>query len=189
LLALVLAPYRFARIREFAEYVLGMGPRPYQLDQSLLALGNGGLLGVGPGQSISKAYYLPAAHTDFVFSVIGEEFGLIGTLATLVVFLLLFLRGMRTCARTSEPFGAHLALGLTCLIVGQALIHMAVCLGLLPTTGLTLPLAGYGGSSLIMSAAALGLLINVSQDCNLSVPRAPAGTTLLVPHSDRRRSG
>ena len=89
----------------------------------------------------------------------------------LAAFLLIFLRGIRTTYKTKEPFGSFLALGLTCLIVGQGLLHMAVCLGMLPTTGLTLPLISYGGSSLVVSMAALGLLINVSQYCNLTPAR------------------
>ena len=96
---------------------------------------------------------------------------MLGTLGLLVAFLLLFLRGIRTVRKTEDPFGSFLALGLTCLIVGQGLLHMAVCIGLLPTTGLTLPLVSYGGSSLVISMAALGLLINVSQYCNLTMAR------------------
>ena len=168
---LIVAPYRLARVREFIEWVFGISPPPYQLQQSLIAVGSGGLLGRGPGESIQKAFFLPASHTDFIYSILGEELGMLGTLTLLVAFLLLFLRGIRTTRRTKEPFGSFLALGLTCLIVGQGLLHMAVCLGMLPTTGLTLPLISYGGSSLVISMAALGLLINVSQCCNLTPAR------------------
>jgi len=169
--ALIVAPYRLARVREFVEWVFGISPPPYQLEQSLIAVGSGGLVGRGPGGSIQKAFFLPASHTDFIYSILGEELGMLGALALLVAFLLLFVRGIRTTMRTEEPFGSFLALGLTCLIVGQGLLHMAVCLGMLPTTGLTLPLISYGGSSLVISMAALGLLINVSQYCNLTPAR------------------
>ncbi len=161
--ALIVAPYRLARVREFIEWVFGISPPPYQLEQSLIAVGSGGLIGLGPGESIQKAFFLPASHTDFIFSILGEELGLLGTLALLAAFLVLFVRGMRTTRKITDPFGSYLSLGLTCLIVGQALLHMAVCIGMLPTTGLTLPLVSYGGSSLVISMAALGLLINVSQ--------------------------
>jgi cell division protein FtsW len=170
LLAVLVAPYRLRRILDYIEYVLGWSPPVYQLDQSLIAVGSGGPTGVGLGQSIQKAFYLPAAHTDFIFSIVGEELGLVGTLGLLAAFLVIFARGIRTFANTKDAFGAYLALGLTCLIVGQALIHMAVCLGLLPTTGLTLPLVSYGGTSLVTSMVALGLLINISQGCNLTLP-------------------
>jgi len=172
--ALLVAPYRLRRILEYIEYVLGKSPPVYQLDQSLIAIGSGGPTGVGVGQSVQKAFFLPAAHTDFIFSIVGEELGLLGTLGLLAAFMLIFARGMRTSMKTTDPFGAYLALGLTLLIVGQALAHMAVCLGLLPTTGLTLPLVSYGGSSLVTTMFALGLLINVSQDCNLASPTVPS---------------
>jgi cell division protein FtsW len=169
--ALIVVPYRLVRVREFIEWVLGISPAPYQLEQSLIAVGSGGLLGRGPGESIQKAFFLPASHTDFIYSILGEELGMLGALVLLLAFLLLFLRGIRTTTRTHDPFGSFLALGLTCLIVGQGLLHMAVCLGMLPTTGLTLPLISYGGSSLVISMAALGLLVNVSQYRNLTRPR------------------
>ncbi len=164
--ALVVAPYRLARVWEFIEWVFGISPPPHQLQQSLIAVGSGGLFGRGPGNSMQKAFFLPASHTDFIYSILGEELGIVGSVTLLAAFVLLFVRGARTARRTKETFGAFLALGLTCLIVGQGLLHMAVCLGLLPTTGLTLPLISYGGSSLVITMAALGLLINVSQYCN-----------------------
>jgi cell division protein FtsW len=105
-------------------------------------------------------------HTDFIFSVIGEELGLIGTLTLLVAFMLLFWRGMRAALRAPDRFGFYLALGVTNLLVLQALVNMGVCLGLLPTKGLPLPFISYGGSSLVASMAAMGLLLNVSQHSN-----------------------
>lgn len=156
-------PFRILRLLIFLDPSrdpLGAG---FQLNQSLIAIGKGGLTGAGLGQGQQKAFYVPAAHTDFIFSIIGEEFGLVGTGLLLVAFLLLFWRGMRAAARAPDRFGFFLALGLTHLIALQALLNMAVCVGLLPTKGLTLPLISYGGSSLLASMCAMGLLVNVSQ--------------------------
>ena len=122
--------------------------------------------GTGFGLGQQKAHYLPASHTDFIFSVIGEEFGLIGTVVMLLAFLVIFWRGIRTAMRVQDRFGFFLALGITHLIVLQALVNMCVCLGLLPTKGLPLPLISYGGSSLLISMTAMGLLLNVSQHSN-----------------------
>jgi cell division protein FtsW len=165
-IALVAEPYRLERIRSYldpASDTLGSG---FQLTQSLIAVGSGGITGVGLGQSQQKAYYLPAPHTDFIFSVIGEEFGLIGTAVILAAFLLLLWRGLRAARRAPDRFGFYLALGLTSLLVWQGLVHMGVCIGLLPTKGLPLPFVSYGGSSLLATMLAMGLLLNVSQHSN-----------------------
>jgi cell division protein FtsW len=161
--AVLAEPYRIARIRTFLapdEDALGAG---FQLTQSILAIGSGGVGGVGFGHGMQKAWFLPAAHTDFIYSVLGEEMGLVGCCLLLAGFLLLFWRGLRAALRAPDRFGFHLALGVTCLLVVQALIHMGVCLGLLPTKGLPLPFISYGGSSLVATLAATGLLLNVSQ--------------------------
>ena len=121
------------------------------------------MTGVGFGHGMQKAWFLPAAHTDFIFAVVGEEMGLIGCCLLLAGFLVLFWRGVRAAVRAPDRFGSYLALGVTCLLVMQALIHMGVCLGLLPTKGLPLPFISYGGSSLVATLAATGLLLNVSQ--------------------------
>jgi cell division protein FtsW len=167
--AVVLYPFRVRRLVEFFRYVLGLDEPSYQLRQSLIAIGSGGVTGVGFGQGRQKAFFLPASHTDFIYSIVGEELGLIGTVPLLAAFLVIFWRGTRTTKRVREPFGAYLALGLTSLIVGQFLMHAGVCLGMLPATGLTLPFVSYGGSSLVASMAAMGLLINVSQECHPAV--------------------
>jgi cell division protein FtsW len=117
---------------------------------------------MGLGGGGQRALFLPAPHTDFIFSVIGEDFGLIGCCGVLAAFLLLFWRGLRAAVRAPERFGFYLALGLTSTLVLQGLINMCVCLGLLPTKGLPLPFISYGGSSLVVSMAAMGLLLNVS---------------------------
>jgi cell division protein FtsW len=138
----------------------------FQLLQSLIAVGRGGVTGVGLGQGQQKAFFVPASHTDFIFSIIGEELGFLGSMALLVTFLLIFWRGLRAAVKAPDRFGFYLALGITCLLVTQALTNMCVCLGLLPTKGLPLPLISYGGSSLLASMAGLGLLFNVSQHSN-----------------------
>lgn len=164
--AVLVEPYRLERIRGFLTPAADVLGRNFQLQQSLIALGNGGLTGTGLGEGRQKAYYLFAAHTDFIFSVIGEEIGLIGTWLLLAAFMLIFWRGMRAALRAPDRFGFYLALGVTLLIVVQALINMGVCTGLLPTKGLPLPFISYGGSSLLVSMAATGLLLNVSQHSN-----------------------
>jgi cell division protein FtsW len=165
-LAILAQPYRMERMKTF----LNPGSDPqgtgFQLAQSRLAVGSGGLSGVGFGLGQQKAYYLPAPHTDFIFSVVGEEFGLIGTLALLTAAGLIAWRGLRATMGATNPFAYYVALGGTMLIVAQALIHMGVCVGLLPTKGLPFPLLSYGGSSLIASFAVIGLILNVSQHSN-----------------------
>jgi cell division protein FtsW len=162
-IAVAAQPYRLRRIRTFLDPSADTLGSAFQLNQSLLALGSGGLTGVGLGQSQQKAYFLPAPHTDFIFSVVGEEFGLVGTLVLLIAALLVFWRGRRAALGAPDRFGFYLALGCTVFVVLQSLIHMGVCVGLLPTKGLPFPLVSYGGSSLIAVMAATGLLLNVSK--------------------------
>lgn len=165
-LAILAQPYRIERVKSF----LNPGSDPqgsgFQLAQSRLAVGSGGMTGVGFGMGQQKAYYLPAPHTDFIFSVVGEEFGLLGTLTLLTAAGLFAWRGLRATLGAPNRFAFYAALGCTMLIVLQALIHMGVCVGLLPTKGLPFPLVSYGGSSLIASFAAIGLILNVSQHSN-----------------------
>ncbi len=158
--------YRLQRIRTFLDPAADPQGGGFQLNQSLLAVGSGGLWGVGLGQGQQKAYYLPAPHTDFIFSVVGEELGLVGTLLLLAAVMTLFWRGMRAARRAPDRFAFYLAVGATCMLSLQALIHMGVCVGLLPTKGLPLPFVSYGGSSLLASMALTGLLLNVSQHSN-----------------------
>jgi cell division protein FtsW len=164
--AVIAEPYRMQRILTFLNPMEDTQKSGFQLAQSLIALGSGGVLGTGWGQGQQKAFYLPAAHTDFIYSVIGEELGLVGTIFLLAAFLVLFWRGMRTAAGAPDRFGYYLALGITTLVAFQALIHMGVCIGILPTKGLPLPLVSHGGSSLVATMAALGVLVNVSRHSN-----------------------
>jgi cell division protein FtsW len=165
-LAVLAHPYRIERIKTFLDPGSDPQGAGFQLAQSRLAVGSGGLTGVGFGMGQQKAYYLPAPHTDFIFSVVGEEFGLLGTLTLLAAVGILAWRGLRATVGAPDRFAYFLALGGTMLIVLQALVHMGVCVGLLPTKGLPFPLLSYGGSSLIASFAVVGLILNVSQHSN-----------------------
>jgi cell division protein FtsW len=134
----------------------------YQLKQSLLAIGSGGLLGLGPGQSRAKLFYLPDAHTDFILSIFSEEMGYLGFLLILTLFAILVYRGLRLSFRAEDSFGSYLALGLTLLIGLPAVINMGVVSGIFPTKGLSLPFLSYGGSSLLANMLAVGILLNIS---------------------------
>jgi cell division protein FtsW len=160
----IMEPYRLKRLTSFLDCrqdALGDG---FQLCQALIAFGSGGLWGVGLGQGQQKMYYLPAAHTDFIFSVIGEELGLVGAGIVLLLFAVVAARGLRIAARHADDFGSLLAFGLTALIVVQGLLNFGVALGTLPTKGLTLPFVSYGGSAMIISLAELGVLLGVARE-------------------------
>lgn len=152
-------PWRRRRILAFLDPFESARDAGYQLVQSLLALGRGGVGGLGLGQGKQKLLYLPEPHTDFIYAVVGEELGLIGALAVAALFALLLWRGMRMAAQSEDLFRSLLAAGLTLLVTLQGLLNMAVVAGLLPTTGMPLPLISLGGTSMIVTLAALGLLI------------------------------
>ncbi len=162
--AIVTASYRSDRLDSFFNPTAHKQGKSYQLNQSLLAFGAGGVKGVGLGESRQKMFYLPEAHTDFIFAVVGEETGLWGTVSILSLFTLLGLRGLRIAARHPQPFGRLLAFGYTFLLVCQAGLNMAVVLGLLPTKGLPLPFISYGGSSLVMALVYAGVLLSLSRE-------------------------
>jgi cell division protein FtsW len=160
----IMEPYRLRRLTSFLDCrqdALGDG---FQLCQALIAFGSGGLWGVGLGQGQQKMYYLPAAHTDFIFSVIGEELGLVGAAVVLALFALVAFRGLRIAARHPDDFGSLLAFGLTALIVVQGLLNFGVALGTLPTKGLTLPFVSYGGSAMMISLAEVGVLLGLARE-------------------------
>ncbi|MEY2667810.1 MAG: hypothetical protein RJA59_448 [Pseudomonadota bacterium] len=155
-------PYRMQRITAFLDPWQHRDGIGFQIVESLLGIGNGGWLGQGLGEGKGKLFYLPAAHTDFIAAVIAEEVGLLGMSLLVLLFALLVWRGFRATVLAPDPFGCYLALGLTTLIGSQALVNLAVVLGLLPTKGLTLPFVSYGGSSLMTMLAAAGILLSVS---------------------------
>ncbi len=142
----------------------------FQVHQSLLAFGSGGVAGVGFGQGRQKFGFLPEAHNDFIFAMIGEEWGLIGVTTTVLLYLLLILIGFRVASRAPDLFGQLLAVGLTSMIAMQAVLHMAVGLGLVPATGLVLPLISYGRSHLVVTLASLGILVSISRACERPHP-------------------
>jgi len=156
------AEYRWRRVKATINPWDYWHDAGWQLVQSLLAFGSGGIWGVGLGKGRQKLFYLPDAHTDFILSVIGEELGIVGVVITLGLFALFTIRGMYIGLGAGEPFGAVLAVGVTVMIAMQAIINMGVVLALLPTKGLTLPFVSYGGTSLLVNAMAVGILLNIS---------------------------
>ena len=162
-IVLVSAPYRRRRLLAFWDPwadPLGDG---FQIIQSLIAVGTGGVFGRGLMEGVQKLFYLPEPHTDFIFAVIGEELGLIGATGVLACFCLIGWRGLRIALRAEDSFGSLVALGITSMIVVQAFVNMSVVLGLMPTKGIPLPLVSAGGSSLLISLLGMGVLLNISQ--------------------------
>jgi len=155
--------YQRGRIATFLNPEADPGGAGYQVRQSRLAVASGGVVGRGLGEGGQKLFFLPYPHTDFIFSNIGEELGLIGTLTVVVAFLVLMVRGLFVAARAPDLHLSLLACGVTVMLVGQAMINMGVCLGILPAKGLPLPFISYGGSSLVTSLLASGVLLNASQ--------------------------
>ncbi len=162
-LAVVFAPYRVQRIMTFLNPEADPRGAGFQVIQSKIAVGSGGLFGNGVMLGRQKMRFLPEAHTDFIFAVIGEELGFICCVLVVVAFGVILWRGLLAAVRAPDPFGRYLATGVTAMIVFQAMINMGVVLGMLPTKGMTLPFISYGGSSLMICLAAAGLLLNVSQ--------------------------
>jgi cell division protein FtsW len=164
-LVLVLgSSYRRQRLLTFLAPWKDASNAGFQITQSFLAFGSGGPFGVGLGEGKQKLFFLPEAHTDFVLALVGEELGLVGTGAIILLFALFVVRGFQIAARARMPFGRYLGVGITLLIGGQALVNAAVATGMLPTKGLTLPFVSYGGSSLVISLLAVGILLNISRD-------------------------
>ena len=162
---IIVAPYRMARIVSFLNPwsdPLGSG---FQIIQSLYAIGPGGLLGMGFGNSIQKHFYLPEPQTDFIFSIISEEFGFLGVLIVCTFFFIIFYRAIKIAMSTSDLFAKYLVFGLAFGILIQAILNLCVVVGLIPVTGVTLPFLSYGGSSLLVSMASIGIILNVSRNC------------------------
>ena len=158
--------YRYKRVLGFLDPYSDPLGKGFQIIQSFIAVGTGGITGLGLMEGKQKLFYLPEPHTDFIFAVIAEELGFIGALGVLALFGVILWRGLRAGRRCPDQFGKLLAIGLTVMLVGQALVNMSVVLGLLPTKGIPLPLVSYGGSSLLMSLLAVGILLNISQQSN-----------------------
>ena len=155
--------YRRDRILAFLDPYSDPQGRGFHIIQSLIAVSTGGLTGVGLMEGKEKLFYLPEPHTDFIFSVLGEELGLLGCMAVVILFAMLLWRGVRTALRTQDMFGRFLAVGITSMVVVQAFINISVVLGLMPTKGIPLPLISYGGSSLFITLACVGVLLNITK--------------------------
>lgn len=156
------AEYRLKRIMTFLDPWQYPTNEGYQIIHSLMAFGSGGLWGAGLGKGYQKLFYLPEPHTDFIFSVIGEELGLLGVLTIIGLYGIILWRGIVIAGNAREPFGALIAVGITAALGLQACVNMGVSLGLVPATGLALPFLSYGGTSLLMNMASIGILMNIS---------------------------
>jgi cell division protein FtsW len=155
--------YRKARILAFLNPWADPKGTGFQIIQSQIALGSGGLFGIGLGHSKQKLFYLPAAHTDFIFSIIGEELGLLGTIGVIILFIIFLQQGIKIVKNAPDKFGYFLALGLLTMIAFRAVINIGVSCGVLPTKGLPLPFISYGGSSFIFDMVSVGLLVNIAR--------------------------
>jgi len=173
---------RMRRITAFLDPEKYAQGEAWQLINALNAFASGGAYGTGLGNSIQKQFYLPEAHTDFIFPIIGEELGLIATFSVLLLFVVIFICGLRIAGRANDDFGRFTALGVTLMITMQALINLAVVTGSMPTKGLALPFISYGGSSLLVCSAMIGMLVNVAHTARS--PKAKKKTALF---KDKRR--
>jgi cell division protein FtsW len=156
-------PYRRMRIMAFLNPWADPKGSGFQIIQSQIALGSGGLFGVGLGHSKQKLFFLPAAHTDFIFSIIGEELGLIGTIGVIVLFIIFIQQGLKIIKHAPDKFGYFLSLGLVLLISLKAIVNIGVSCGVLPTKGLPLPFISYGGSSFVFDMISVGILMNIAR--------------------------
>ncbi|TRZ96393.1 putative lipid II flippase FtsW [bacterium] len=156
-------PYRRLRILAFLNPWLDPKGGGFQIIQSQIALGSGGIFGVGLGHSVQKLFYLPAAHTDFIFSIIGEELGLLGTLGVIILFMIFIAQSLKIIKGAADKFGYFLALGLLLMITFKAAINIGVSCAMLPTKGLPLPFISYGGSSFIFDMVSVGILMNIGR--------------------------
>lgn len=161
--SIMLVPYRIERWLAFLDPEGDPLGRGFQVLQSLIAVGSGGLFGLGPGNSVQKLYFLPSPHADFIFSIVAEELGFFGAAGLVALFGIVLWRGARAGLRATDDLGRYLAWGMTILVVTQALLHMSVALALMPTTGIPMPLISHGGSSLVATLVACGVILNISQ--------------------------
>src|SRR5918994_1231429 len=182
LVAIWVEPYRRARLLSFLNPWSDAQGSGFQTIQAQIGLGSGGFFGEGLGQGVQKIHYLPEAHTDMIFAVIGEELGLLGTGVVILAYAAFAWAGLTVALRCRDPFGKRLAAGLTALVCGQAAVNLADVLGLAPLTGIPLPLVSYGGSSLVVALASVGILLNIA------VNHGPAAEA-QVPDRRRRHGG
>jgi cell division protein FtsW len=190
LLAVWFEPYRRARLFSFLNPWQDAQGAGFQTVQAMIGLGSGGIFGVGLGQSVQKANYLPEAHTDMIFAIIGEELGLVGATAVIAAYCAFAYAGLKIALGCRDPFGKRLATGLTALVCGQAAINLAAVMGLAPLTGIPLPFVSYGGSSLVVALASVGILLNIAGDAGAkSVSDRGRGDSRARPAGARDRRG
>jgi cell division protein FtsW len=178
-------PYQLQRIMHFVQGDPN-GKHNYQLWQGIIGFGNGGLFGVGPGESRQRDLFLPESYNDFIYSIVGEEYGLLGTLVVLGAFLFIMLRGFRIAKHAKDDFARFLAIAITSTITLYALVNASVALGIFPTTGLPMPFISYGGSSLMLSAFSIGVLLNISAHTDLhprTIKFAESDVATLTPET------
>lgn len=166
-LMIIQKPYRLKRLTSFLDPWENYFEGGYQVVQSLLAMGSGGLMGVGLGEAGAKWFYLPEEHTDFIFAILVEEGGFLAGTALLLLFLAFTWRGFTVALKVRDSFGRLLAAGLTLMTTVQALVNIAIALGMMPVTGITLPFISYGGTSLVISLASVGVLLNISRHAKM----------------------
>ena len=190
LLAIVIEPYRMQRLTGFVHPTGDPGGAGFQAIQAKIALGSGGIFGVGLGQSLQKAFYLPEAHTDMIAAVVGEELGLVGISMLVGLFGLFGYAGLRTAQRARDRYGKLLAAGLTSLILVQGIVNLFAVLGLAPLTGVPLPFVSYGNSSLLVMLAATGLLLNIARggEAAVTARRRQGAARLRVIDGSRART-
>lgn len=162
LLAIWFEPYRRARVFSFVNPWQDAQGAGFQTVQAMIGLGSGGIFGTGLGQGVQKIFYLPEAHTDMIFAIIGEELGLVGTTALIAAYAVFAYAGLKIALGCRDPFGKRLAAGLTVLVCGQAAVNLAAVMGIAPLTGIPLPFVSYGGSSLLVGLASVGVLLNIA---------------------------
>jgi cell division protein FtsW len=173
LLAIWVEPYRRARVFSFLDPWSDAEGSGFQIVQALIGIGSGGVAGAGLGEGVQKALYLPEAHTDMIFAVIGEELGLVGSALVIAAFATFAFAGFRIALRCRDPFGKLLAAGLTALVCGQAAVNLAAVLGIAPLTGIPLPFVSYGGSSLVVLLVSVGILLNIAVNGKVVEARVP----------------
>jgi cell division protein FtsW len=169
LFSIWLEPYRRTRIFSFIDPWHDAQGAGFQTVQAMIGLGSGGIFGVGLGQGVQKVFYLPEAHTDMIFAIIGEELGLVGVTLVIAAYAAFGWAGLRIALRCRDPFGKALAVGITTLICGQAALNLAAVVGLAPLTGIPLPLVSYGGTSLVVILASVGILLNIERTDGLEL--------------------
>jgi cell division protein FtsW len=181
LFAIWLEPYRRSRIFSFVNPWHDAQGAGYQTVQAMVGLGSGGVFGRGLGESVAKVFYLPEAHTDMIFAIIGEELGLVGGMLVIAAYAAFAWAGLRIALRCRDPFGKALGAGITMLVCGQAVLNLAAVVGMAPLTGIPLPLVSYGGTSLVVMLASVGILLNIARTDGVEV-------AAVVPDRSRRNS-